>query len=489
MDMFYKRKGPGTKGDVGQIKRPKPSPKGIKDWKLKLEALKAIFDVETNVDLVAAVMGDAITTDEADTQDRIADSFRTWDKSNPTGDNGRLFLAALQARLREKGFAEYITSRRGLLRSSYSEFCAQMPSSMAGLPVALPEVQPINPETTSRNLGVQLYQLWVPTQPFAEGTKVGLERGKIDHKSHYLTPAAAEVWSDIINGGHYRLYHYCCDSMRSVMTLPVWKDFVRSPNTLGAVMLGAGAPLKDHILLSSMVSANPSREMIYQVIDYSSYMLKGSLTNIAKSYSEAMTDGRLSLKLIEWDFTQLSRIKRVLRPRDGALVWMLPGGTIGNLDEKQFLNSVKSVACPGDLLIIGAGLRPESVGDTSNTPEAQYKSAEVLRLVQMPLRAVWHDLGISGDIHDALKALEFRYLIDEKNEYSKVDKAATLEMSLMADDQKIVLMTSTRYAPNELIKFVERYGFSFEASVPSQGTDAGDVYHQFIFRCTGRISN
>lgn len=168
-----------------------------------------------------------------------------------------------------------------------------------------------------------------------------------------------------------------------------------------------------------------------------------------------------------------------LRTGQRPVAWFILGGTIGNVDERSFFRSLREVAKPNDLLIVGAETLSADAAASSSVV-GKYSIPEVKSFLYPAMQAIWHELNMIGSIEDALGRIETRLVPSPQNEYSTVAGAATVELSLPLDrGRKMVLLTSTRYNADSFYSFARTFKFEHELSVPS---DLNPNYKLMVFR-------
>jgi hypothetical protein len=456
--------------------------RGIRDWDEKREALRRLFGAFSERELATAIL--AGTGQATANEEQIVDltgSFKSWYTHNPTGSTGRSFLINVMRRLQEMGCTyNESTIRSVVVKGTYSEFYDIIPEARRS---AL--ARPYNSETQEM---VQdddpFHPIWISRNPVDEiaTARTGFTCGRIDQKLYYLSPDAVEIWKSVIDAGQYRQYDECKSALQLFTAQSnVWRDIFESGVADGAIMLGAGAPPKDLIVIRSMLELVPGSSRVnYALVDFSNYMLKSTFRFVDATLVNAGSRTRVNLTPIEWDFINLTGTGAKLRSLGKNVVWFIPGGTIGNLNERDFFASVAREAMSGDLLVIGAETISSDEGGASESQLiAKYNIPEVRRFVETPLRSVWHEMGFNGTIQEALKLAKVRVVHDVDNPHSSVPEAATVEISLMVNNRKIVLLTSTRYDEGQLIAFAARNGFKHEHSVPSP---LNERYKQLVFR-------
>jgi hypothetical protein len=453
---------------------------GIRDLAYKVLALKSMFGQSrmTDTELIEKIMDEKATSRVA----HIVDSLRKWKRgTKPIRGLGDVFLKALVKFLGQRGCDATLD---WIIDSTDAEFYRGFPDSLrAKLPPPLPQNGRKSVEPRRRQN--PFHATWRRADRAAESARIGIERGKIDQKLYYLSQDSVESWSQIISTGSYRQYDECRVALEDVVKQKFWADFLAAGPPAGAVMLGAGGSAKDLIVIQSLIQARqPDDPIWYVFIDTSPFMIDSSITALSRELSERRLNQEVIWESMRHDFTDLDSIKDHLLsvwPRDRNFVWLLPGGTIGNIDEHKFLESVASCAKPGDLLIIGAEtVEAELDAGTTKALEEKYRGPEIRRFVAMPLRAAWNDLKMQGSVDTA--PYNVRVVAGQGgrgNRHSAIPAAVTVEISIDADGRKITLLTSTRYQESKFVEYAALFGFMHLGTVESRMNSA---YKQLAFR-------
>ena len=100
----------------------------------------------------------------------------------------------------------------------------------------------------------------------------------------------------------------------------------------------------------------------------------------------------IEVRSIVADMMALERHGSMLRG-DGKVAWFITGGTLGNVDEPLFFESVASQAKDGDWLVVGAHMVDDREGFLEDLEE-EYRQEEVQKLVKMPLKGVLAELDV-----------------------------------------------------------------------------------------------
>jgi hypothetical protein len=466
--------------DAGFVK----SKKGIFDFDKKFEAIEALASSRkgggTDQQIAAWIL--QVPTTHCDAT-RLAGSFKSWRWSEtghaPTGEIGQKFVGAVIERLKEFGCTSPVVGGV-FLNAPYEEFWNLFPDRIkAALKSPIQLHRQINGHVSHDDA---FHRLWVSRSLALERTKA--ERGRIDQKFYFLNPDSAHTWREVINSGQYRQYLECSDALEEFLAdndVRLWRNFISSENADGAVMLGGGAPSKDLAVIGGMLDYAPEGIRVhYALVDISIYMLMSSIQLIESSLILENRRRSVELSPLICDFMNLKGAAPRLRRRGKNIAWFLPGGTIGNLNELAFFQSIHQEAQAGDLLVIGA----ETLGTVDLEAEKEalikkYRHPAVRGFLGTPLRAAWHELKIHMSLDEALDHLAIDMVDGLSSKHSTVPGSATVEISISARGEKTVLITSTRYAEKDFCEFGRGFYFKHEMTVSSR---RNKNYKQFVFR-------
>jgi Histidine-specific methyltransferase, SAM-dependent len=454
--------------------------KGIREWLEKRHVLDTLFSVWTNDELATKVLGSRSTPEE---QAQVAGSFKSWKNHHPTGTSGRLFCSRLADRFLEMGSEESNAKIRDtIVNGSRDELVALLPPERrSGLKVA----DATSLDTTNSALDETHVPIYVLRAASTETLRSAFERRRIDQKFHYLTPDAAAIWKAVVDCGVYRQYAECHASLSLLCESEPWKAFFKDGAGKSCVMLGCGAPSKDILLINAMLGAVPSGTSVnYTMIDFSNFMLKSSSHAVDSIISNHGMTKRVKLHRVEDDFQTLNSREKLLSEPTKPAIWLITGGTIGNINERDFFSSMRRVTRPDDLLVIGA----ETVSPDISTPpidvlRKKYDTPEVRRFVETPLHSLWREMGWSSeDLQKALKRIAVDVVDGVEHGHSTVRNSLSVEVSLMVNNRNLVLLTSTRYEEAELVSFAGGNGFELVDSIASP---LNTNYKQMVFRISG----
>lgn len=295
------------------------SPKGIVEFSEKLEATKKLLDVYGSLeDLAEAVLGYSrqsgpqtppLTLLQLSRVGSLRGSFKSWypGKSDPEGHAGILFLDSIVDRILEFYVEEKLAPppseriRNVFWRGTYEEFYEIIPparraSAKLSRPKETKETEQGKDLLSTEEEASEYQALWIRPSSRSETAKDGILRGRIDQKLHYLTPSSVDHWQAVIDSEQYHQYEECKAALRKFTVERLWLDFIRTERANGAVLLGAGAPKKDFIIIKSLAEhASLDDGIYYGLVDHSYYMLEASLHAIDRMLTFGGLKGRVQL--------------------------------------------------------------------------------------------------------------------------------------------------------------------------------------------------
>ncbi len=311
----------------------------------------------------------------------------------------------------------------------------------------------------------------------------GLESGHIDQSLYYQNTDSVNRWFSITNDEFYTGFDQCKTGLLKLSRHNEWLKFIRQSTCDGIVMLcGGGAHSKDAVLIKCLLDAierrdgtfDKSKKMNYTIIDSSSAMLELSRNNI-----EALLD-----KNDGHNFIKINALRRDVMSMNGSepvrnhgnLAWFNTGGTLGNLDENRFFESLSQVSQKNDLLILGVGCIGKN-GEIDLKALAKEYEREVVRdLVAVPLSAVWGTLNVDETPEEAIALIQVDAVVDI---YSAVPNSVTVVAKLPSKAMgDIILFKSSRYREEALVDFARQYQWEQIASI--DGLDSS--FKQVVLR-------
>lgn len=348
----------------------------------------------------------------------------------------------------------------------------------------------------------------------------------VNMKHCYADQSSPSDWLKVARANDYGQYQICLNMLKELTASEGWLTHIATwqGGRYGSVdschlnILGTGAACKDLVLLTAL--AQKFKKIQCTLIDFSSYMLQDTLVRIQSGWSfltTQQTSGGQRIPISGSEFlTTLTRPNKDVyithRPlvcdfgklhehqadyfnagrEMSPAVWAILGGTFGNLpNEASLMEGLKQLMKKNDLFIVAVDTVPVGVeakkihssiaakyGDGTPDSNMVYPvSSEIANLLAPSVRKVYAKLGYGSEI-EAKAALK---LVFVDAEYSRINNVITPKIFLpakVANESSLDLVVSTRYDANELIKFVEGFGF---ARIDFADDDER-TYRQFLFK-------
>lgn len=478
---------------------------GIPHWEVKREIFRIVFREARAVDVIDKV----IDTEEIEVNDfsKLREHYmHRWhlDSFSDVKNNSkyRPFFSDLSAaaNLNESVPGEVIIKGElvqliqalpendlATLQKAAEDGVTVEKNILEDLKKALSQVQVLTRTDESSTDTEAFFPIWIAkTANSLRIVKDGLESGYIDQSLYYLSTESVHLWFAITNNDFYSGFDQCKTGLMRLVREPEWKDFISSEIFEGVVMLGGGgSPSKDAILVNSLIKASqdgPRKETRsrYVLLDTSLYMLTSSRRELEGGLRRMGAEDAVSIIPVESDLMNLADAMPLIRPEEGNVAWFLTGGTLGNLDENQFFESVASQAQPNDLLIVGTGcFDGEPDEQYLSNLKREYEQDEIRKLVKVPLAAAWSALDMSGTALEALDNIKIDILKGGENELSDVKDSVTVVANLSINGiGDVLLFKSSRYREEALVELAGRHRWAHVKSV--DGLDSS--FRQVIFR-------
>jgi len=322
-------------------------------------------------------------------------------------------------------------------------------------------------------------------------------------------------WDGVISAKKYPLYDYCLDSLSALTNKNVWRRFFSKEGASGIVMLGGGSATKDLVLIRSALTLLPVGDILqYRIVDISDCMAHFARQIVDTNLRREGIEQRVDIEELQCDFMSLPDIAASTRPNGKNVAWVIPGNTFGNINEREFLCSLGEVASHNDLFVIGTEIVDPQNPDLTITKSAEhYRIPAVRKFVSPALSVIWHEFDVAHPFKRLEKKIRVAATPAEQrnrrqaphsqrastplpdsttvgahNPHSEIPKAQTIELSisLAKGTPPVTLLTSTKYEPTELVKFVESFTFKNGAFTFRKeqiiDTMKSPYYKQFVFR-------
>jgi hypothetical protein len=448
---------------------------GIRDWEAKRFVLRSLFGVASDKGLVEDISIEfklGLGEDRLDVVRRLYDTYRRWNQNLPTGawslEFWRRVIADQKLRVRSQtlwtsGIVDFIgyfpddTDRQNAVK----EILADQPGlidldTQAALKEKYLSSSAVVVSVSPQELNGQ-YQIVSNEHVNFEGPNSGLVEGSVRVDQFYNCPESAKAWIELIDAARYQMYLDCLVSLRRMSETASWKEAHSNNGDRVLVSLGGGgSPEKDVVLFESIVKLlQQDQKLMYFVSDISPFMLhqtaKALLRLVVKNGIAPKVDLRFHIN----DFLKLQRT--FSRPKgNGTITWTLLGGTIGNVNELQFFQSINGPSQRDDLLLIGIDtLRDgETNEEFQGRMEQQYNSKETESLLLAPMFR-----GQNQGVTDSSVRLSFPKKSDE-SKYSNVPNSKTVAFH----HGDCCIARSTRYVFDEFLSFVNDLGWRLRHS-------------------------
>lgn len=370
-------------------------------------------------------------------------------------------------------------------------------------PTAEPDlIEPEAPEGEDVSLAVQA---GVHSRRFARGLHIvhidrdypdhdirkAIRAGTLDQKYLYFDRYSARNWRRLTRAiSRYPTYRYCCDTLVTFLSSSAWPELLDAGKIARVYMLGAGAPDKDVAILDSFTlrsSYGPAHQLDYVMVDTSVNMILETIKEIDELTHEdtghPSYNSFLSLVTVVADFMNLRQINnkllrdQVITRRDAEnSAYFIPGGTISNIDEEQFIRSCLALQ-PGDLLIIGIEfMEPGDVEVFRSKLKARYDHETLRKLVIPPIRSILDEQRIDILKDDGKGIIDVQVV--DRPPTRHFSKALTVTIQALIEPEPIRLATASRLDRDEFVRFVEGSGFKLLNLFPHISEPS---YNQAVF--------
>jgi hypothetical protein len=486
---------------------------GIPYWKEKLQILRNVLGAYTDADIV-----DIVYSDESQLAWQVKDNLRKWHKHRPRRRDGpRIFFDALAETLGcdpeisgvmliEATLEQFISylpqnAREAINKKSQGEtvelqalFDAAVAKTIApdltrppGITNAISsDLDFLSNAKVPRAAASALQtfgSMMVRKRGYIESIDADIRKGQINQQHYYLTPDAAATWSNLVRAEAYPTYDQCKSGLRTMVETQVWREAIVEAKPSSIVMLaGGGAPTKDLVILHSVLNLiSAERDVLnYFIVDNSPYMLLTSIWWLEESLPTVIGGERVKLKPVWHDVLDLYNYRSTFRNGGGA-VFGITGGTIGNLGEQDFFDSLDAVSEPGDLLFVSADtLDNMPIDSLESDLITKYNNSAMRRFVSPGVRSVIGNLDLSESLSSAFSRIKTELRAGKEQHLSDVENTRSITLTLDVDNRELILLSSTRYQSDKLVSFASEFGgWEPISSIPSP---LNPHFVQFLFR-------
>lgn len=287
---------------------------------------------------------------------------------------------------------------------------------------------------------------------------------KVDQKYLYYSPKSAEKWSKWEENGA-TTSQVSNINLINFFNLDIWKEKVNEIDTV--VDLGTGAGYKAIELIESFDKNYHGNELNLVLVDSSNNMLDIALRNTTKNLKNLKF--KVNVDGLRTDFLMLHESNNLFHHSDKKRsVFMLLGGTFGNIDEEKFISALNQVCQKGDLFILTAFLLKD---DQSNLiPYEKYRD-EIIEIYSPSL----DELGIS------LVDISFNMNNSNKPIKSKKIKFLGEIKHVKSNPVHVNLLSSNRYDLEDLKQYIKGKNYLLLDEIISDDEDSriGTFLYEF----------
>lgn len=447
--------------------------RGIEDWKLKLEFIKDILG-ETTEGFLKRGLGKHFTPQVLAS---LTGAHKKWNESTPTS-----------YRYVIKNWCEELfgTSDDATVNFFFRSTLAEFRERCLGKKAMAPSINGPPWFVTVH------HTLLAIDEETPKSVRESVRSRRLDQKLYYMNVDSTRVWSDLVTLGHYQMYDWCRDSIKTFVSSPYWINLHADRRFSSIVMLGGGgAASKDVEILTSLADIaeeGEPRPLRYTLVDISSHMLSVSVSRLKRYFrTKQIVSLDVTLKAIVGDIFELREVRDLLRTPDEPCIWFLTGNTFGNISEADFIQSLAPLAEPGDLLVLGIDtFDPSKRAAAEAAIRSNYSPAELKEFLATPISILLHASANDGGGPDT-RPRDLGHLISANpvdgrgSGYSDVDDTLTAEVNLVFEEKKdaYVLLTSTRYSMSALSDWCKNRGWLYVAEFPPPDAKAG--FRQVVF--------
>lgn len=269
----------------------------------------------------------------------------------------------------------------------------------------------------------------------------------IDQKFLYITHESRENWKELVHSDNYTLHPTSNKTLKKFLDTEYWKQLCSALDTI--VDLGVGTAENDPKIINSFLENTDEENVLFIALDSSVPMLEHALAYIPRRVDST----RYKLESLKTDFMKLNDSKKLFqRDKEKITVFFMIGGTICNIREDLFLDSLGSVCNKGDIFVVGVALLiPEKdiIKD--------YENDALNTLLQEPLKK-------SG--YETKNKCNKKWLSDiEQRKWSVIKNSKTLLMQVEARASNtetfrlITVGSATRYSLPDFVEYFKDRGF------------------------------
>jgi hypothetical protein len=465
--------------------------KGVRDWDAKRVVMRVLLNAYTDVDMV-----DSIYPDDSGKADRVKEKFRKWGASTPRSGESKEFWDLLVQNL---GCVSGTTGYQ-LVRVPIREFLDLLPeddrpialnalvaegfSSSGASKKHLPPGVHVRPLDGSFPAGLKdppksFRPIMIPTTGRFDTMFDGVRAGRVNEKHYYLTPEAALTWNALVRAESYPTYDQCKSGLRALVESSAWAQLIKERPVTSVVMLcGGGSPSKDMVIVNALLGQTGLTDEIldYVILDVSPWMLFSSSWYLEETLPGIPGGDRIRIIPVCGDVQGMAELD-VFSRGTGRTLFAITGGTIGNLSETRFFERLERVARPDDLLIVSADCLVGSAGHAAKLI-AKYDHREMQRFIAPAIHALIREYDLEESFSQAFKRVEVS-VSEGEEALSDVPGCVAVTLTANVGERQIIIVSSTRYVPEQLVAFAEGMEWEHLDTTPSP---LNSSFKQFLFR-------
>jgi len=326
-----------------------------------------------------------------------------------------------------------------------------------------------------------------------------MEEKTIDQRHLWMNPECAVQWEEITEDSGYATYQACHNSLKALVHEKDFKDAITNPELIENVVMlgGGGARAKDEVMLEALrtISKDQSKKIGYIVLDMSPFMIENARSNVTKQKKSITGKGpgfslsHVEERYIKSNFFHLEDVQTEIKNSDESrTLFMMTGGTFGNINEEDFLKSLNKIVIPGDLLVIAVShYTGQWLNVNKDSSDSSYY-AESIKGLLLPILSniITHDKvdGMkpkkpAGIINDIWKSKKSEPVPDESSCFSNTKKRSLV---LKVGNITIEALKQSVYQTESLKSGMKEFGwdlvcYTAEGDVGKDGC----TFNQFMF--------
>lgn len=463
----------------------------IIDWAEKLRLFKALLDVNSTPALLQRVLGD---TTHKSAIGPLQNTLHKMNSHMPTGENQQAFIRHLADKLPTKNSVGF----HALCAMSIIDYVQKLDDSSYNNNIlkclgiqrqSHPNVEPDNNTMTQRCNPIEddskTHSIRCHNIENAESIVNGVKNAHIDQKHYYMSPNAADMWSALVGSDNYTQYSECKKGLEALMETSLWKEYITARQISEIVMLaGGGAPTKDILFIDEMIDyPHVQDKLTIHLVDTSIYMTEKSRKTIYDNEKYVKRTKGIDVKILLCDILEMpAEFKHTEFHLSGKnVVYAITGGTIGNLNEKLFFESLSRTAIKDDLLILSADTVNDHDFDAERELLGKYKNRVVERWLYPVVQEVLNELRIHEPVSDVIRnnvKVDIVKHAERENGGLFHPCSIVISLHITGYSKPIILHSSARYNSDKLSELARGFGWNLVCRIPSPYNQR---FQQFFF--------